>query len=172
MYKAGERIVYGTTGVCMVESVGPLSMRGATKGQDYYTLAPMYQSGRIFAPVNTDVFIRPALTRDEAMKLIYQMPTIEGDFLESSNPRQLNEHYQGFLKSGDCADLVRVIHAVSAKAKHVAEKGRKLGQVDQRSMKQARQMLHNELAQALDIEPDEVPPFIARTLGETGVAAV
>ncbi len=164
MYKVGERIIYGMSGVCRVESVGPLNMKGAAKDVDYYTLAPMYQSGRIFAPVNSSVQSRPALTREEAMDLIRRMPTIDSDYLESNNPRVLTEHYQGYLRSGDCVDLVKVIRAVHAKAEHAAEKGRRLGQVDQRSMKQAEEMLHNELASALGISPDEVKPFIARTL--------
>ncbi len=167
MYEVGERIIYGTAGVCRVESVGPLSMKGVPKDVVYYTLAPVYQSGRIFAPVDSPVRSRPALTREEAMELIHQIPNVEASFVESNNPRMLNEHYQEFLRSGDCLDLVRVIRAVNAKAKHVAKKGRRLGSVDERSMRRAEEMLHNELAVALDIPPSEVKPLITRTLEQT-----
>ncbi len=164
MYEVGARVIYGTAGVCKVESVGPLTMKGVPKDVNYYTLTPIYQSGRIFAPVDGSVHMRPALTREEALELIRQIPYVEENFVESNNPRVLNDHYQVFLKSGDCMDLVRVIRSVTAKAKHVAKKGRRLGSVDERSMRRAEEMLHNELAVALDISPSEVKPLITRSL--------
>ncbi len=161
MYSIGERIVYGSVGVCEVVAIGKLDIPGAKKDVDYYTLSPLYDSSKVFAPVNTSVFTRPVLTREEALELIDRIPSVEGVIFENSNPRVLNEHYQGYLKSGDCMDLVRVIRAVYAKAIHAKERGRKLGQVDMRNMKKAEDMLHNELAVALGLAPCEVRGFIA-----------
>ncbi len=166
MYQVGEYIIYGTVGVCRVEAVGALDMRGVRKEVDYYTLSPVYQGGTIFIPIDTSVFHRPVLTREEALSLISKIPEIDGDVYENKNPRLLNEHYQAYLKSGDCMDLVRVVRAIYAKGKSVSEKGRKLSQVDERSMQIAEQMLHNELATALEIEPGEVKDFITKTLEE------
>lgn len=164
MYQVGQRIVYGAVGVCEIEAIGPLEMQGTKKGVDYYTMAPVYQVGKIFAPVDTAVYTRPVLTREQALELIRQIPSVEEKIYENSNPRLLNEHYQTYLKSGDCRDLVRLIRAIYKKARQAEQKGRHLGQVDERSRKRAEEMLHNELACALDIRPEEVPGFIARTL--------
>ena len=164
MYQVGEQIVYGMTGVCRVEAVGPLDMQGAKEGVDYYTLVPVYQGGRIFIPVDTAVFNRPVMTKEEAMTFIEHIPEIESEICEDRNPRLLNERYQGYLKSGDCTDLVRLIRAVYQKGKRAARTGRHLSQVDERSMRRAEEMLHNELASALGIEPGEVKGFITKTL--------
>ena len=166
MYLVGETVVYGLMGVCVVEAVGELDMQGADKGRSYYTLAPVHREGKIFAPVDTSVAMRRAMTREQAMELIHSMPAIERDTYESSNPRLLDEHYRTYLKSGDCVDLVRVVRTVYAKGRLAAEKGRRLGQVDERSMRRAEEMLYDELAFALEMRPDEVRDFICVTLGD------
>lgn len=164
MYQVGERIIYGSVGVCEVAAVGPLDMQGAKKDREYYTLSPLYQNGKIFAPVDTTVFHRPVLTREQALALIDQIPGIERRVYENRNPRLLNEQYQIYLKSGDCVDLVRLVRAIYAKGEQAAERGRRLSQVDENCMKRAEELLHNELACALGIRPDEVRDFITRTL--------
>ncbi len=164
MYKVGDRVVYGSAGVCEIEAVGPLDIHGAKKEKDYYTLLPLYQSGRIFAPVDTTVYIRPVLTKEEALEIISRIPGIEREVYENRNPRMLNEHYQVYLKSGDCIDLIRLVRAIFAKREQAAGKGHKLSQVDENYMKRAEELLHNELACALDIRPDEVKDFIIKEL--------
>ena len=55
MYLVGEYIVYGTSGVCKVEAVGPMQMSGVNKDKLYYTLAPLYSKGsKFFTPVDKD----------------------------------------------------------------------------------------------------------------------
>lgn len=164
MYQIGELIVYGSEGVCRVESIGPLDMRGAQKGIDYYTLSPLYREGKIFTPVDTTVYTRPVMTKEEARALIAMMPSIPEEIYENSNPRLLNEHYQVFIKSYDCVELVKLIRAIYAKGRDVAERGRHLGQVDERSMKRAEEMLHGELAAALDMPVENVKAYICQAM--------
>lgn len=164
MYQVGERIIYGAVGVCEIEAIGPLDIHGAKKEKMYYTLLPLYRGGKIFAPVDTAVFTRPVLTRGEALALISRIPDIERDVYDNRNPRLLNEHYQGYFKTGKCTDLVRLVRAIYTKGEQAAEKGRRLSQVDENCMKRAEELLHNELACALEIRPDEVKDFIIKTL--------
>lgn len=92
MYQVGELIIYGAEGVCRVEKVGPVDMRGAPAGVDYYTLSPLYREGTIFTPVDTNVHTRPIMTREQAEGLIDQIPSIPAEVYENSNPRLLQEH--------------------------------------------------------------------------------
>ena len=160
MYQVGELIIYGPEGVCRVAEIGPLNMRGAQKGLDYYTLSPVYRDGKIFTPVDTTVYTRPVMTREEAEALIDRIPDIPEEIYENSNPRLLNEHYQAYLKSYDCMDLLRLIRAIYAKGRNAGGRGRHLGQVDERTIKRAMEMLHGELAVALDIPVDGVKDYI------------
>ena len=161
MYQVGDLIVYGPEGVCRVAAIGPLDMRGARKDTVYYTLTPVYREGKVFAPADAAVYSRPIMTGEEANALIDRIPEIPGEVYENSNPRLLNEHYQAYLKSYDCEDLVRLIRAIHAKGRSAADKGRHLGQVDERAMKRAEVMLHGELAAALGMEMDQVKDYIA-----------
>ena len=64
----------------------------------------------------------------------------------------------------DCRELLKVIRAIHAKRIAVAEKGRRLGQVDERSYKQAEDKLHGELAVSLGIPVNDVRQFIIEAL--------
>ena len=133
--------MYGAEGVCRVAAVGPLSMRDAQDGVNYYTLSPLYRSGTIYVPVDAALHTRPVMSREDAQRLIAHIPDVAPKLCESNNPRLLNEHYQALLKSDDCVDRVRLIRAVYAKGRAAAKKGKRLGQVDERSMKRAEDIL-------------------------------
>ncbi len=165
MYDIGQLIVYGGD-VCRVDAIGPLEMRGAQPSTDYYTLMPVRGHGKIFTPVDTPVYTRPVLTREEAEALIDELPNLPEEVYENSNPRLLNEHYQTYLKSCDCTRLALLIRAIHAKARRAAQRGRRLGQVDERSFKRAQELLHAELSVALDIPVEEVRAYIAQRIGE------
>ena len=70
MYEIGQLIVYGNEGVCRVEEIGTPKISGVDKHRDYYTLAPIYREGKVFTPVDSKVFMRPVITREEALALI------------------------------------------------------------------------------------------------------
>ena len=70
MYAAGELVVYGGEGVCRVEGVGAPSLPGMDKTRLYYTLSPLYRSGQVMTPVDTQVLMRPLLTAEETAQII------------------------------------------------------------------------------------------------------
>ena len=75
MYQKGEYIIYGNTGVCRVEDVAvPDNIPIKEKGALYYKLSPVYGVGSIYIPVDTEVFMRPVLTKAQANELIVTVP--------------------------------------------------------------------------------------------------
>ena len=165
MYEIGQLIVYGNEGVCRVEEIGTPKISGVDKHRDYYTLAPIYREGKVFTPVDSKVFMRPVITREEALALIDRIPQMTAEVYENSNLRFLNEHYQQCIHNYTCADLLQLIKDVRAKRRQMTERGKKLGLVDERYMKRAEEMLHGELAVALNMTREQVPQFIADELG-------
>ena len=77
MFSVGEKIIYGENGVCTVEQIAPLSLSGSDKDKLYYQLSPYVGSGTYYAPVDSTAFMRPVISRDEALALIDSMPSIE-----------------------------------------------------------------------------------------------
>ena len=164
MFDTGDYIVYAGEGVCVVEDIGSPNVSGVNKDRLYYTLSPLYRTGRVFAPVDTNVFMRPVISREEAIDLIRGMPEVNGELYENSNLRFLTEHYQRAIQSYTCAGLVKLMKDVWLKRSHVAAQGKKLGQIDERYMKRAEDMLYGELAVALDIDRSEVHGYIENAL--------
>lgn len=164
MYQVGEMIIYGGEGVCRVEAIGPIDMCGINKGKNYYTLAPLYREGKIYTPVDSKVFMRPVISKEAAEALIRSIPDIQGDDYNEKNLRLLNEHYQALIRTHQCEDMVQVIKSAYARCQARSAHGNKPGQVDERYMKRAEELLHGELAVALGINREEVADYISKTL--------
>ena len=164
MFQKGDFIVYGNAGVCRVEEVGhPDGIRNIDGGRLYYTLAPQYQTGVIYAPVDTPVFMRPVLSAREAEELIDRIPSIREDGYSSQ--KLLSDHYRGFLETHQCEDLVQLIKTVYGKSRQFQQNGRKPRQVDQHYLKRAEELLYGEFAVALGIGAGEVVGYISDRVG-------
>ena len=157
MYQVGDLIVYGGTGVCRVMEVGP-----QTGGRLYYTLEPVYGSCRIFTPVeNSKVLMRPIVTRQEAERLIDEIPAIQPEAYYNKVLRELTEHYDTILKTYNCGELLKLTMSIYAKSRRPKPKKRRLGAVDESFLHRAEDLLFSELAAALELDREQVQPYIA-----------
>lgn len=162
MFQAGDLVVYGTTGVCRVESIDQPNMTGADRHKKYYRLKPFYQDGVIYTPVdNTKVSIRPVISREDAENLIDLIPGIRAEAYRAPTLQALAQHYQTAFQSHSCQDLVELIMSIYTKQRETTSQNRRLGMVDERFLKQAERLLYGELAVALEIPFDEVQPYIS-----------
>lgn len=164
MFQIGQLILYGNTGVCRVEAIGPPQLAAADKTKDYYTLAPLYGEGVIYAPVDSPVFMRPILSREEAMELIHHIPEIQAETFAIRDQRALSEHYRSFFQQHSCEELVHLIKNIYVKGQNLSQLGKKVGSTDQQYLRRATDLLHGELAAALEIPLDEVESFIAKQI--------
>lgn len=161
MYQIGDLIVYGSTGVCRVEAVETPRHRPGEEERQYYLLRPLYQDGTIRIPVDTKVFMRPIISREEAEKLIDAIPGMNAEVYHERNFTQLAAHYQEALGSHECSDLIELVMSIYAKKQDAESKKRKFGQVDARFMKRAESLLYGEFSVALGIPFDDVQGYIA-----------
>ena len=165
MYQAGELVLYGSTGVCRVEEVREQASPGTGEKRLYYVLRPLYEDCVISAPVDSDkVFIRPIITKDEAERIILDMPKAEVTIYHSRVPKELTEQYETVLKNYDCGALVGLTKSIYAKKISLQEQKRKFGTVDERFLKRAENLLFGELAAALEIPRDQVQDYIESKL--------
>lgn len=162
MFEKGSLMIYDTTGVCRVEDIGkPTGLPVKDKTKDYYKLAPVFGVGTIYIPVDTNVFMRPVITKDEADALIRKIPEIREEEYEAHNQKMLEDYYKVSLKTHACEDLIQLIKTVYAKKKNLERNGKKAGKTDQTYMKRAKTLLHEELSIALGIPVDDVEGYIA-----------
>ena len=159
MFKKGDYIIYGNSGVCQVEDITiPDFMGDGTI--EYYVLVPIRDTGRIYIPVNTNKFMRPVITKKQAMELIAQIPSIQQDDFHGRDHRMLAEHYKHSLDSHEVSDLVQLIKTIYLKNEDLATRGKRPSNTDMQFMKKAEDLLHSELSIALGIPFHEVSAFI------------
>lgn len=161
MFKIDDLIVYGSTGVCRIEDIKSSDLMGDGEVQLCYVLKPLYHDYVITTPVeNTKIFLRPIITKEAAEQLIDMIPSIQVEPFHSSVVRELTEHYKAYLDTHDCSDLIKMTMSIYAKRKELEQNNRKFGQVDQRFLKQAEELLFGELSAALCIPRESVPQYI------------
>lgn len=158
MYKIGECIIYGTNGVCKVDSI--CTMGSGKDAQDYYCLIPTSDSsGKIFTPVNNDkVIMRRILSRQEAMELIESIPDIEQLIIEDEKQRE--QGYKKAIYSCDCRKLISVIKTMYYRNQERIAKGMKSTVMDNRYMKEAENNLYSELALAMGKDKSEMSEYV------------
>ena len=72
MFSVGEFVVYGTTGVCLIEEIGTLQMAGISKERVYYTMMPLGSKGsKVYVPIdNNKTILRTVISKEEAKELV------------------------------------------------------------------------------------------------------
>ena len=115
MFQPGDLIVYGNSGVCRVESIGTPESAVGDKDAQYYTLSPLYSSETIYTPVDTGVFMRPIISREEAQEFVEQIAFAEATVFEKQNLSLLKEQYNAVLKTHDCENLLCLVKSVYEK---------------------------------------------------------
>lgn len=167
MYQVGDWIVYGNTGVCRVVEIKTVGSSWIGGDRLCYVLEPLSQSYTISTPVtNKKVFSRPIISKKEAERLVDQIPSIEAQAFHSSRAQELAEHYKSFVATHDCADLIELTMSLHVKKQQVVEQKGKFGAIDQKFMKQAEDLLFDELSVALGISREAVPEYIASRVGD------
>lgn len=160
MFQKGDMIIYGNSGVCVVDDIGTMTLPGVKKGKMYYTLSQMYsRGGKVYTPIDNDrVVMRKIYTDKEANDYIAQIPQIEPLDLEDEKKRE--NQYKEALGTCEFTNLVSVIKTLYKREKIQEEKGKKLASLDERYMELAKDQLEGELAVSLDIKKEEVDEFI------------
>ncbi|MBO5197148.1 MAG: CarD family transcriptional regulator [Lachnospiraceae bacterium] len=161
MFKKGDYIVYGTTGVCEVMDVTTIDMEGAAKGRLYYILAPHHdKGGKVFTPVdNVRVPMRAILTQEEAARLIEEIPRIEELWIMNDKMRE--ESYKTAMKSADCREWIKIIKTLYLRKQKRIAQGKKTTSMDERYLKLAEENLYSELSIPLGIPKERMAEYIA-----------
>lgn len=166
MFKVGDLIVYGNTGVCTVEKIGKPELAGVTDNKDYYTLQPYYsRNSRIFTPCDNDkVVMRPVISQKEAVKLLKEIPTIK--LLVITDEKKREECYKETMRTCDCREFVSILKTIyNRKVRRLAE-GKKVTASDERYFSMAEDKLTGELAIALGVEKSEMRSRLNETVWE------
>lgn len=168
MFKIGDYVVYGNSGVCKVEDIGPLSI--GSQDKDYYTLIPVYgRNSKLYTAVDSDkVVIRPIMTRQESDALIDEMEEI--DELSICDEKRREDIYKETMRTCDCKEWVRIIKTLYTRKMDRISRGKKVTSSDERYLQMAEENLFGELAFSLQIPKEKVGEFISEKIKEKCMA--
>lgn len=159
MFSTGDKIVYSEHGVCTIENISPLDP-GSPDGRLYYHLSPLIGSGTLYVPVDSGAFMRHVMSREEAEALIDSIPGIEPAICNDSRFNHVDAFYRELFKQHTCETLVSILKGLH---RRLSEKKTRSTRTEA-TMRRAKDILHGELAIALDMDVQEVEGYIASRL--------
>ena len=161
MFNKGDKVIYGQTGVCVVEDIAQRELIKNVK-RLYYKLRPIYQQNNIiYAPAQSDkVFIRSIISKEEAEELISKMPDIYKAALECEDTDGEEN------KPTTCEELAAVAGKIHRKKRAAKNAHRRLGFTDEKNLEHAEEMLFGELAAVLELDINEIPKVLFGGIAE------
>lgn len=166
MFSVNEYVIYGSEGVCRVESIGHPEISGLDKLKEYYTLLPVYRSGKIYTPTDSTIHMRRVITKSQAQELIDGIKEINCELDVPKDVKQANLFYRDLVRSYECPKLISVIKYVFMKQREFSQIKKNMPAVDLKFLKIAEDMLYGEFSFALGIEPKEIKGYITRCCDE------
>ena len=166
MYAAGDYIVYGMSGVCLVCDVckSPFS---SDDPKSYYVLHPMKekQGLTIYSPVdNASVTMRRLMDREQTESFLQDIPKLE--ILEVPLEKNRREIYRAALSSTDPVLSMRLLKTVFSRRATFAELKRRLPETDLEFEEMAMESLYREISIVLDIPFSDVSSYISKHLND------
>ena len=167
MFKTGQKVSYSTTGICIVD--GLIKMGAVGKEKEYYVLKPLYQKGaKVYVPTDNSELvgkIRPAIDKAEIEEIIEKAKKEPLEWIDEDVKR--GELFKEMLRSGSPLSLIRLIGCIYLKQQELTKTKHRLKSSDAIVFSNAESLLYNEFAFCLDVEPEEVVPFIKSKMEST-----
>lgn len=166
MYKIGDKIMYGASGVMTIVDIRDESFGDVTRS--YYVLRPTLAKSEslTFVPTENEKLVeamRPLLTKDEIMSLIHSandLPPI--DWVKENRARQ--EYFKKIMESGDRARIVSMIRAINESGLRREAEGKKNFLTDENAKAKAEKLLHSEIAVVFDISEEEAKALVKHNI--------
>ncbi|MBQ6264030.1 MAG: CarD family transcriptional regulator [Clostridia bacterium] len=156
MFKTDDVVIYGTYGICKIESTATRSFMGEDK--EYYVLRPLFTDKNVFyIPVGSETAnnrLHGICSRKTAEKLIKQMKSAEPLWIENDAKRR--EEFNRVINSGNKEEIIRMIKGIRLRRTELEQSGKKLRSFDESYLVSAEKMLCDELSCALEIERDKI----------------
>lgn len=160
MFSVGDTVSYGTQGICTIKEISEVEM-GNVKNK-YYILVPVYdQKATIYVPTDNQKLtdnMRRLLSPAEINKLIDVAAAQPMLWVE--NDPQRKEHCLAVIKSGDRTELMRLTYMLYLKREELKNSKKHFHISDERFLRDAEKLLHDEFAYILGIKQDEVSNYI------------
>ena len=160
MFQINDTVLYGAEGVFKIAEVTEMDFKNGK--MDYFVLKSLHnEKATIFVPTKNEALMakmRKVLSADEIYEMIKAMPEESPIWIDDENTRM--KEYKEILLRGDHREIVKLIKALYLHRQKQKEIGKNLHKIDERFLKDAEKLLYDEFAYVLNIQPEQVLPFI------------
>lgn len=160
MFEIHDMVMYGREGVCEITGIEKRDFFGEIKS--YFVLKPIKNNSAVcYVPTDNPSLLakmRRILTTEEIHELIDSMPAEQVNWIDNEAARA--DQYARILSNGNHAELIRMIKAIFLEKKTREADKKRLRASDERFLKDAEQLLHGEFQYVLNLNEDEVVPYI------------
>ena len=166
MYKIGDYVVKNGNGVCRIEDITHLDIRGIDKSRLYYSLVPINdENGKVYLSVDTSAHqLRKIMSPEEAYAFIAKIPDIPEISIQNDKLRE--QKYKEIMKSIEPESLVHIIKTTYLRKKARLEKGKKNTAADEHYLALAEKILFSELCLVLGKNKEEVQKLIIEAINK------
>lgn len=166
MYQLGDKVVYGSHGVCCV--VGQEERIVDKRNVTYLALEPIGQGGsRFLVPTHNAAAmskLRYMLSREELDTLL-QSEEIRADvWIRDENQRK--QFYREMISGGDRQKLLAMIHTLYRHKAVQQATGKKVHLCDDNFLRDAEKLLISEIAIVLDMDQEQAKQYLRAKLKE------
>jgi CarD family transcriptional regulator len=160
MFNVGEYVICKRD-LCKIKDI----QDNYIMGKKYYILSPVDDESLIInIPFdNQNGLIRKVISKEMALNLIDQIPTIE---VAESNDRLIESEYKALMNSNTFEDLIKIIKTSYLRNTTRIEAGKKVGDKDKEYFSKAEKYLYNEFAIALGMTYDDVKEYIIKEVNK------
>lgn len=166
MFRIGDAIIYGAHGVCVIADIARMKLVGDRR--EYFVLSPIKDANsKIYAPTDSEAVkakMKRLLTRGEIDGLIDKVSSDKTEWISDEGARRV--FCDAALKSGDRAQLMKLIEMLYLKRKSLESDKKHFHVADEKALKEAQNILHEEFSYVLGIPAQNVPEYIGERIGK------
>ena len=166
MYKKGELVVYGNNGVCVVEDITTVeNLLSGSEGALYYVLRSKISNGSVsYVPVDSNVFLRPVMTKAQAEAIIEKIPDIDTKCFQNITPRDAMRVYRDAINTHNTETLISLIKHIMETEEKKRSQNKKLSSTEERYLSISKKILESELTEALSMTEEELKNYILKRI--------
>ena len=165
-FSKGDYVVYGTSGVCVIEDIKLMKFALDSEKSPYYVLKPeSNESSVVYVPAGNEKLMakmREVMTKSEIDDLLLGMR--DKEITWEKDRRSRSEMFHEILVKGVTQKLLLMIRCIYLKKRELLPLGKRLPATDENTLRSAEKLVEEEFSHVLGIPVSDVSEYIRNLL--------
>ena len=165
-FEVGQYVVSGNNGICVVDSIEPMSFAAEMPKEMYYVLRQNRNRATcFFVPLKNESLtskMREPMQKEDIEDML--MGLSDEDVKWVADRRNRVEYFKSILHEGVNEKLLNMIICIYEQRRKLIHNGKKLSVTDSTTLKSAEKLVEEEFGWVLGIDSEEVSKYIRKRL--------